>query len=521
MDSVIYTRVSTQEQANSNNSLHNQEVACRDYAAYRNIDVVRVFEERGESAKTADRTQLKEMMAYVKNSKGGVKNVIIWKLDRLSRKTEDYLMLKGLFKKMGVSLHSVTESFEDNPTGALMENIVASFAEFDNSVKAERSAKGMLSRLKEGGWVHIAPIGYRNTKDSLGRPTIEPDAQSESVAALLNEFSKGTYRQLDTAGRARDVYGIKSRNGNDISNNGVYKMLRNPIYAGYVHGKGLDEPIRGLHRSLISEDTFRMNQAILKGRNPKSIRPPIKYSQDYSLKGHLRCGYCGTGFTGSTSRGRGGKPHSYYHCTKCRERKALRFRQDDLEARYRQALREQTPPPHIMKLFREILFRWWNNEYADSASQKHSIENNIQKLETQKIKANQMRISGAIDSDEELKNTKDKINDEIDTLKIRLVTAVEVYEKRDEAIDMAIDFMADAAKVWDAAKGTQKSCFQQMIYPGGISVYEKMKFGTAPKSVLYEEASLLESETTASKKTQNESESLVVIPRGIEPLLPG
>lgn len=525
MEAVVYTRVSTLEQAENNKSLDNQQQACRDYAARLNLDVIKVFTEQGESAKTADRTQLKAMIEYMGANKGRVKNVIVWKVDRLARKTEDHLMLTGLFAKMGARLHSVTEPLEDSAAGKLMEHILASFAEFDNRVRAERSSKGMESRLREGGWVHIAPIGYQNVKDFMGRPTIEPDEQAKGVKALLDEFSSGLYRQLEAAERARSMYKIKTKNGNDISNNGVYKMLRNPIYAGMVHGKGLDEPVKGLHKALISEETYLKNQAILTGRRPRGPKPPKKFNQFWSLRRHLRCEYCGNLMTGSTSKGRGGKPHPYYHCTKCKGAhkgtRHLRLKKDDIEMAYKLQLTFAAPPPHIMKLFRTIIFRWWNEEYAQSANVKHDIENRIQKLENQKIEANKMRISGAIETDAELLETKNKINDEIDSLKLEQIAANEVYAKRDQAIDLAIDFMANAEAMWNVATESNRGRFQKMVFPDGISVNEKLIFGTARKGILYEEASLLEAEVKATKKTQNDTESLVVIPRGVEPLFPG
>ena len=525
MESIAYVRVSTQEQADTNKSLANQEQACRDYAAHKNLDIAKVFIEEGESAKTADRTKLKEMMNFLKDSKGGIKNVIVWKVDRLARNTSDHLMLTGMFAKMGARLHSVTEPLEDTPAGKLMEHILASFAEFDNSVRAERSSKGMQSRLLDGGWVHIAPIGYVNFKDYLGRPTIKPDLQAKGVTALLNEFSTGLYRQIDAAERARSVYGIKTKYGNDISNNAVYKMLRSPIYAGFVHGKGLSEPIKGLHQAIISEDTYRINQSILNGKKPKLPRIPTKYDADWSLRKHLKCAYCGNGLTGSVSKGRGNKPHAYYHCTKCKgaaqKTKHLRLRKTETEEAYLGMLAKARPPPHVMKLFRQILFRWWNNEYKHSADIKHIIENKIQLLENKKVEFNSMYADGAIESAEELKQSKDKLNDEIDSLKLELITASEVYARRDEAIDLAIDFMANGDKMWRIAKENQKGWFQKMVFPDGISVNENLKFGTAQKGLIYQEAHLIEAEYEATKKTQNDSESLMVIPPGIEPGLPG
>ena len=55
MKAVIYCRVSSKEQVD-NFSLPTQEAACRDYCSRNEWSVAEVFIERGESAKTADRT---------------------------------------------------------------------------------------------------------------------------------------------------------------------------------------------------------------------------------------------------------------------------------------------------------------------------------------------------------------------------------------------------------------------------------------------------------------------------------
>ena len=55
---VLYVRVSTAEQVD-NYSLATQERACRDYCEREGLTVDRVFREEGESAKTANRTQLR------------------------------------------------------------------------------------------------------------------------------------------------------------------------------------------------------------------------------------------------------------------------------------------------------------------------------------------------------------------------------------------------------------------------------------------------------------------------------
>ena len=61
MKAMIYTRVSSEEQV-SNLSLDVQEKTCRDYCARNGWTVEAVYREEGESAKTANRTELRRML---------------------------------------------------------------------------------------------------------------------------------------------------------------------------------------------------------------------------------------------------------------------------------------------------------------------------------------------------------------------------------------------------------------------------------------------------------------------------
>lgn len=164
-NAVIYTRVSSQEQV-SNMSLSEQERICRDFVARHpnNLTVVRIFQEQGESAKTADRTKLKELLEFCRAHKDEVGYVVVYKIDRFARNMEDHTALRVVLAKMGIMLLSATEPIDQTLTGKLMENVLASFAQFDNEQRAERSRNGMAARAKEGCWVTTAPIGYINVK---------------------------------------------------------------------------------------------------------------------------------------------------------------------------------------------------------------------------------------------------------------------------------------------------------------------------------------------------------------------
>src|ERR1039458_4459401 len=85
MNAVIYCRVSSKEQIEGT-SLGTQEAACRDYAQSKEMRVLKVFVEQGESAKFADRTQLLELIDFSRQSKDKVDTLLVWKIDRFARK---------------------------------------------------------------------------------------------------------------------------------------------------------------------------------------------------------------------------------------------------------------------------------------------------------------------------------------------------------------------------------------------------------------------------------------------------
>ena len=525
MNTVIYTRVSTKEQAENNKSLDMQKDACKDYAAHKNIDVVKIFIEQGESAKTADRTELQKMLRYCADRKNKVQNVIVWKLDRLARKTEDHLALTSMFAKYGARLHSATEPIEDTPSGKLMEHILASFAEFDNSVRAERSQKGMENRLKEGCWVHHSPLGFKNVKNILKQPTLEPDENASKVARLLNDFSKGLHTQKHMAQLARSKYRIKTRKGNYISDNGVYKMLRNPVYAGMVYGKSLPEPIKGVHDGIISYETYLKNQAIIEGRNPpKAPKQPDKTGR-WSLRRFLKCAYCKNGLTGSTPKGRSAF-YAYYHCTKCKgvqinkgtrkgQSKHLYINQEDTHKAFKKLLGSFEPPVEVLKLFREVTLRKWNQEFRESIQAKDTKERELNELVFIKT---QYTDKFALDKiDEEDYNSKlEEIMAKRHEIELELLELNTVFDNKEEIVDKAVYFIQNANKLWGVAMSANRSRFQRMVIPDGISVNEHLQFGTADLGPVFQELSLLRTEYEKTKKTQKDTESLMVIPTRIE-----
>ena len=128
---VIYVRVSTKEQT-QNLSLPTQVKACEEYCERQGFHVLARFREKGESAKTADRTEFQKLLQFGRTNKGRVQFVVVFNLTRFAPEKSDHFALRAHLKSLGTSLRSATEPIDDTSTGKRREGVLAALAQFGN-----------------------------------------------------------------------------------------------------------------------------------------------------------------------------------------------------------------------------------------------------------------------------------------------------------------------------------------------------------------------------------------------------
>ena len=314
INAIAYTRVSSQEQVNDGNSLHTQRRIISEFAQKKGYNVVEWFVEEGESAKTANRTQLTKMMKYALEHKGEISTLLIYKVDRLSRNTSDYIALKEHFEKCGIHVYSVTEAFSDTPMGRLSETMASAFSQFDNENRAERCKGGMVDGVREGRWMWSAPIGYVNGRDTTGKRNIVLDNRGDIVEAVRSSWQLIATGSSETEARRIVNMRLKKAGHKPISRNGFSKMIKKKLYIGIVEGFGLEVRSRTIP-PLIDEETFTKANDIISG-NANLGKKYIKHNENFPLRGIL---YCKNGhkMTGSAPKGRT-KRYPKYHCPHCK-----------------------------------------------------------------------------------------------------------------------------------------------------------------------------------------------------------
>ncbi len=101
---IGYIRVSTREQVNNGVSLDNQEYKIKTYSDLKDLDLVEIIKDKGKSGKDLNRTGIQRIIKMAKNKE--IDAVVVYKLDRLNRKTRDLLFLvEDVFNKNNIAFY--------------------------------------------------------------------------------------------------------------------------------------------------------------------------------------------------------------------------------------------------------------------------------------------------------------------------------------------------------------------------------------------------------------------------------
>ena len=107
-NAIVYTRVSTKEQADTNTSLTTQKKYCELYAKNNGYDIIAYFGGTHESAKSDDRREFKRMIKFAKQS-SSVGYIIVYSYDRFSRTGSSASQITSDLLKYGVQVKAVCD----------------------------------------------------------------------------------------------------------------------------------------------------------------------------------------------------------------------------------------------------------------------------------------------------------------------------------------------------------------------------------------------------------------------------
>ncbi len=391
-----YIRVSTQRQGQHGTSLVEQQAAIDAFARYNDLRIVERFSELETAAKRG-RPVFLSMLKQLKVREAD--GVVIHKIDRSARNLRDWADLGALIDN-GVEVHFASESLDLTSRGgrlsADIQAVVA--ADFIRNLR-EESRKGIHGRLKQGLFPFPAPLGYLDR--GKGNPKEIDPVAGPLIRRAFELYATGNW-SLISLPRKLDEIGLRSRSGKTLSTNGVFKLLHNPFYCGFVRVGKLGEAYVGQHRPIVSKVLFDEVQRKLTGRNiPKVV------SHEFAFRRMVSCGNCSKMLIGELQKGR-----VYYRCH-TRHCDFTSVREDRVEHAVARELHRLKIEPEEFEWIQEVakgLFGEWKSESEDVRA---SLLQRLRAIKDRQSKLIDFYMDGVLEKEEFLARKELLIKEEL------------------------------------------------------------------------------------------------------------
>jgi DNA invertase Pin-like site-specific DNA recombinase len=179
---IGYARVSTTDQ--------NLELQL---AALKEAGCGRIYQEKISGAKS-DRPELQRLIEQLRADD----IVVVWKLDRLARSTQNLLDLVDQIKNAEASFCSLSEPWADTTShaGKMIMTVFAGIAEFERDLIRERTSAGRKAAKKRG--VRFGrPEKMNQEQKALAKRLLQENKSVSEIAKAFNVHKATIYRLQD------------------------------------------------------------------------------------------------------------------------------------------------------------------------------------------------------------------------------------------------------------------------------------------------------------------------------------
>ena len=298
---LLYSRVSSEEQASTGLSLDTQLAECRQYAVRMGWAIGKEYTDILSGTRD-DRPQYQRLLAHARAQPTGTA-VVVAALDRLGRRLLERVRCREELKALGVAVHSVREGGE---VSDLVANVLGAVAQEEvrrlgGRVRASRRYMASL------GWKPPAraPYGYlwRSATESerqAGAPKVVLDLDERAAPSVAEAFA----RIADGASLRKVTDWLRElpeqeRAGRRLPHTVVAHLLRAPVYVARPDQGDPDVLARPRARwpALVSDEVWARAQRHLADHE----KHPHQSTGQYLLVGFFRCPVCGQRPVGNTN----------------------------------------------------------------------------------------------------------------------------------------------------------------------------------------------------------------------------
>jgi site-specific DNA recombinase len=509
---ILYTRVSTDEQADKGFSLRDQEQKLKSYCKRNNIEATAIYTD-DYSAKTFNRPEFKKLVQFAKTNANDLDELLFIKWDRFSRNTtESYNMIK-FFGEMGINVNAIEQPLDLTiPEQGIMLAVYLSMPEVENHRRSLNVISGMRRAYKEGRYVSSPPKGYCMSRDNSNKPILLPNEDSKYVHEAFKLLASGVYNQ-------KEVLTLLKSKGFKTSKTSFGRLIRNKLYCGEIYIKAFKDEkemvVEGIHEPIVTKALFYKVQTIIDGGKNQLKVAHKKINLKFPLKDFVLCPTCHNPLFASSSKGRS-KYYAYYHCVKpCN----TRYKLEDAELWFNAFLDGINLDKNAKKLLNTMIA-----ERIKSQSKSQEIGpshyKKIKDMEDRLNKVQDLFVDGAIDADD-FHKTKNRYQSSLEELK----TKGEQCNKQSEIIETykkGLNKLERINSLFSNAEINEKRQLIGSIFPEKFQ-FEKKEVRTADiNPILFKIASVNKGCKGNKKRDKSKKNDLsrLVLKAGLEPARP-
>jgi site-specific DNA recombinase len=499
LNCVIYTRVSSKEQMDTNQSLEWQKKYCDEYAIKNKLNVKGYFGGTYESAKSDERKEFNRMLKFVRASREKIAFILVYSLDRFSRTGDSAIYIAGELKKVGVNIMAVTQPIDTNShAGALQQNIQFIFSKYDNDLRRQKTIDGMREKLRRGEWIGHPPIGYSFVKGAQ-KQTIIINEKGELMRQAFEWRANGmTYDQIV---EKLSGYGLK------IPKQRLTDTFRNLFYCGYISHNLLNgELVKGNHPALISEDLFFRVNELKKTEGFKCNRA----NDELPLKIFVKDAETKVPFAGYIVKKKG---LYYYKVNKV----GLKINRSAkiMHSKFMELLTQFEISSTYLEPLKVQLQYTWENLTETNTSEKKGLSLQLNSLQSEFQTVKKRHALGLVELDI-YTEFKTEMEPKIKTISEKLEELDKNLSNPKELINYTCKIACNLVEMWDSGDFYQKQIFQNTLFPCGLGYDAKIDhYRTTEINCVFSLISGLSRDWSKNKKgtSQNIDEKSPLVPR--------
>ncbi|MBQ9764902.1 MAG: recombinase family protein [Lachnospiraceae bacterium] len=308
MNIAAYCRVSTDKE-DQLNSLETQKEFFLEYTKRTGDNLIKLYADEGISGtKIKNRKEFQRMLADAE--KGLFDMVVVKDISRFARNTVDLLQSVRKLKALGIETQFLTANMTSMGNSEFVLTIFGALAQEESANTSKRIKFGKKMNAEKGRVPNIV-YGYDKTIGDYFNLSINEE-EAKVIRQMYKWYTEEGFGGAKIANMLNER-GVKTKRGNNWSQNSVCRILTNEIYTGkIINGKEeVADFLTGQRKEkdesewlvsirpelrIIDDETFDRAQEILKGRHDSFKMTHERQSNKHLFSTLIKCKDCGWSF---------------------------------------------------------------------------------------------------------------------------------------------------------------------------------------------------------------------------------